>query len=330
MCALGYLSSIEVQSAHVNHPAATFDIWKIVVPFGVIIGIAAAIQQLGTWIRRRKKQKAQDELLEEYKLTIDAKTARKDVEQYTEQLKELRHQMDTQLPIQARRDYLTERLEQLRRDLYHDFSEYQEIEKELADTRPETSLDRRIRMVVETSIVPERRLQERRGLYTLLLVFALVLINISPYSLNQQLYSYFNVLGYSNEWPVSDIAWTMLFGFISLTLLLVFVMSLVPRTSGIWRISTLISGRLALALACLVVIALVIVGEIARNIAQNDSNSLSAAPPNSATPETFAGFSFNIIVLLLSILAVSYLLRQRDRRLERKQSRISETPTRTE
>jgi hypothetical protein len=318
LCALGYLSSVEVQSAHASHHAATFDIWKIVVPFGVIIGILAAIQQFGTWIHRRKKQKAQDELLEEYQLTKDAKTARKDVEQYTKQLEELRHQMDTQLPIQARRDYLAERLEQLRRDLYHDFNEYQEIEKELADTRPETSLDRRIRLVVETSIVPEHRLQERRDLYTLLLVLALVVINISPYSLNRLLYSYFNVLGYSDQWSVSDIAWTMLFGFISLTVLFVFATSLVTRTSRIWHVLTLISGRLALALLCLAVIGLAVAGDISRNIARNDASSLSATPPDSATPETIAGFAFNIIVLLLSVLVASYMLRLRDRRLKQK------------
>ena len=91
----------------------------------------------------------------------------------------MRHEIETQVPKQARNAYLADRLNQLTEDLYRTYRSYQDVRRELSDAQPITELDRRIRDAIEVSIIPSRRVRESRNLYLLFLVVILVISSLS-------------------------------------------------------------------------------------------------------------------------------------------------------
>jgi hypothetical protein len=295
-----------------SHPTAPVHVWAIAGVIATVLCALAALQGLATWIRRRSLQKTQDELLRNYRLTADADEARKDFTEYSNRLSALREQIEIQVPIQARRDYLRERLAQLRHNLYDDFREYQQIEQELGETIPLTDIDSQIRTIIQNSIVPQRVMQDRRSLGTLILVLTLIAINLSPLSLNGIIYSYFSVLGYSNQSSLVQIAATVLEGAAVLSAVLVLAASLFSRRSRIGRIvygpNTKKTTVAAISIGLCLVVVFIVAGLFARDAATHD---YLISVGNPVIPLVVAGFAFNLLVFLLSGAAVIVWVRWR-------------------
>jgi hypothetical protein len=226
-------------------------------------------------------------------------------------------QIDHQIPIQARRDYLIEWLEQLSLDINRNFEQYQEAEKELTEISPKSMIDQQIRRVIETTIAPRRKIQEKRSAATLVVVLALFLINISPYSLNPFIYRYFNILGFSDQWLPETIIWTMLLGVIILTALLVFVQLLIYRSSRMQRFFQWISLRHVILIAFFIFLGLILAGGFARQVALGDQGSEIY---NIGIPETVAGSSFNIAVIAASIATTGLWFRRQTAAITRRQA----------
>jgi hypothetical protein len=272
---------------------------------GIYCGVIATQQILST-VRRRKLQKSQDELLRRFQIVVDtanaekdAEAARQEVEEYSRKLDELRQQINDQLPIQARRDYLTERIDQLSKDIYRDYKEYQEAQKELEITASTGPLDDQIRNAIKIDIMPHRLIQERRNLTVLIVLVFLVVIDISPYKLNQFVYAYFNILGYPDEWYVSSVITAMIAGTATLAVLLVLAGWLFPQRSR-FRSFFLQVSRLRVQLISISVITiLLVVAYFSREGALNDDLGLGQS--NVAYLRTVAGLSLNIVVIAIAM-----------------------------
>src|SRR5262249_16109162 len=105
--------------------------------------------------------------------------------------RQLRDQIERELPAEARRVYLLNRQDVLARTIADDYAEYEIIERELGmRTSTSTSLDARVRAVVQASIVPAQQTRRRRELRIYALLILLVAISFLPLSLG-------NVTGYA-------------------------------------------------------------------------------------------------------------------------------------
>jgi hypothetical protein len=289
-----------------SHQHPSFSAWGVA---GVIITVicgVAAIQQLTGGIRRRELQSAQDELLREYQLTVDAKEVKKSIEENTQQLDELRRQIQVQLPIQARRDYLRERLDQLGRDLYRDFEEYQSIQRELDETSAQNTIDVQIREVIDSAIVPQRRLSGRRSQGMLVLILALGAINLSPLNLSRLVYSYFNTLGYADYFSISEIALLLVAGIVVTGTFLLLVTPMLPDKNMTARLFKSASSKRGSLICMCASIFLLITGICARQGAY-DAQSVSFEN-HQPIYEIIAGSAFNIFVLIVSVCIGSVLL----------------------
>jgi hypothetical protein len=303
---------VALRSPGASHPHSSVSVWGAIAVVITIVSGVAAVQQLGSWAGRRRLQGAQDELLRTFQLSVDTNEAKKNFEENTTRLNALRQQIEVQVPVQARRDYLKERLEQLRRDLYRDFQEYEDITRELAESTSDSAIDSQIRKVIETAIIPRRTLSDRRSIGMLVLMVTLIVISISPLRPSDLIVSYFDSLGYSSYFPLSNLFLALGLGIAMFTGLLLLALPMIPGNTRPWIFVRSLMSRKRGLLALALCMALLTVGIYSRLWGIWDGANTLFTPhgelPRITLMLTIAGSCFNLFVLTFSILLGSSLL----------------------
>jgi predicted nucleic acid-binding Zn ribbon protein len=199
--------------------------WAIIVAIGVIIGLLAGIQQLWSWAATRGQRRAEERVLEiaaqqlnTERVKKDAEQAKKDAERYEMLRADLRSQVEREVPREARRVYLINRMDRLAASLSSDLEEYETIEQELRSLsgRSASPLDERVRAVVRGTILPSQEQRQRRERLIFVLLVVLVVLSFSPITPIYLIQGYFHVLGSSEVFSVTSIALALFFGLIVL------------------------------------------------------------------------------------------------------------------
>lgn len=246
------------------------DIWEVVVAIGVLVGLIAGVQQIGTALRRRRYRHAEEKLLETASRALDAEVAERDVAKYQALRESLRRQVEDEVPLEGRRVYLRARLDDLRQQIGADVREYERLAAELSEleARPGEPLDARLRTVIEDSVRPsyvERRQHDR--LVVVLLVI-LVLAALSPYEIWRLLFNIPDAITNSALEPSASVVLSMVTGAILVLLAARLVIGRLarPRLRGInpwprlWLITIVI---------CLTSIGIAAVGGLESNRARS-------------------------------------------------------------
>jgi hypothetical protein len=233
---------------------------------------------------------------------MEAVEASRDIEPVRREFEELRSQIEVEIPRQARRAYLKERLNQVELNLGDTYREYCAITAELGAEHVSSSLDKRLQAVIEASIIPERRNQERRSAVISVLLALLLLTSVSPYSVSHLAYDYFNVLGYSDEWTDAGLYSTFALGTLVLAGVALLLATLLPGRVGS-RLSVVANRSITPLIGMLFAAGLFAVSMIFRASAIKADHSIYYI--DVASKETFAGFAFNFAALALAVALAS-------------------------
>jgi hypothetical protein len=183
--------------------------WQVVVAIGVVVGLVAGVQQIFAAVRRRRLGAAEERLLEIVATQLDADTAKQDAATYAEIRSSLRAQIEVELPAEARRLFLADRLKETARQIAREFEEYEAMEAEMGRLAPQTELDDRIRNVIETQILPPYKRQQWRERAVLVALLGLLILSISPLSAAQFTRSYFDVIRSSTDYTRASVVATV-------------------------------------------------------------------------------------------------------------------------
>jgi hypothetical protein len=202
--------------------------WQLVVSIGVILGIVVAIGTFADWGNRIRNRRVDGRVLE---LVRDQLMA-EDIEDRVKELGELNRQLQAEidgLPAEANRLFQQQRMDDLRTSIYHDFEEYRRLEAAVGTSASSSALDPMIRQAIEQTMVSPQKRRDRRNIYVLALLAALVLINFIPISVNQLVYAYFGTLIYSPTLPGEAVVAVVIIGSIFIAGVLLFLTELIPQ-----------------------------------------------------------------------------------------------------
>lgn len=186
--------------------------WKVIVAISVVITILAGSQQLISLIQRRRLRRAEERLLEIAASQLDAESAKAEAATYEALKRTLRDQVDNELPIEARRIFISNRLEQLRESIGDQYEEYERLERELGQLASVTPLDQRIRDVISARISPLHLRRQRRERIIVASVGFLVLLSLSPVSLGFFVQRYFELLEEPDDELLGNVITAVLVG----------------------------------------------------------------------------------------------------------------------
>lgn len=164
----------------VTRPDSGWSAWGVVVAAGVVVGLVAATQQIVASVRNRRRNAAMQRVMDLAASQLDATAVKQEVDRYTALREELKEQIDHELPREARRIYVNERLQHLSRVLADSFEEYEMLRAEQAQLAPSSPLADRLRAVIETDVLPGRRQAHRRQSRRTTLIVVLLLAGLSP------------------------------------------------------------------------------------------------------------------------------------------------------
>jgi hypothetical protein len=199
--------------------------WQLVVGVSVILTLLLGLGTFFDWGTRIRDRRVNKEIQKLVRSELEAKSIEEKLVELTQLNDSLREQI-SMVPGEVDRLVVQRRMEQLAIGLSRDFEEYRSLERGLKPLGTETKLDSRIRDVIENTMLPPQRQRERRNIYTLLLLVALVALNLSPISANDLVYSYFNILSNSVDWTVSSVTWSLLIGALVIAVILLFASEL--------------------------------------------------------------------------------------------------------
>ncbi|MFG3604389.1 hypothetical protein [Micromonospora chersina] len=157
----------------------------------MVLGLVVGIVQVFFWFQDRRTRRAQLRLLEIVGNQLDAERARAEAKQSATLVEQLRAQIDRDLPAEARRVYLSQRLDSLARSITSDFEEYVQIEREMAPSSSVSPLHQQVRTVVEQTILPTRQRERQRERITLVMLGLLLAIALLPYDVGGLLVAHF-------------------------------------------------------------------------------------------------------------------------------------------
>jgi hypothetical protein len=272
-----------------------------------VVAIAAFALQVNDKLKGRKFRRAEEALMEAVEASRDIESARREFQG-------LRTQIEVEVPRQARYAYLKERLERVEIDLSNAYREHVTITNELASEQITSKLDERLRAVIEISILPERKRQERRGAVISVLLVLLFLTSLSPYSVSSLAYQYFNILGYSDQWTDAGLYSAFALGALVMAGVVLLLATLLPGKVG-FQLSSVEYRRVTPLIGTALAAGLCVAGMIFRASAISADNSEFFIDP--APKETLAGFAFNFAALALAMtlasgaLIVAGILRRR-------------------
>jgi hypothetical protein len=173
-----------------------------------VIGLAAAVQQLTAAFFRRKYGKAEERVLDILKEQIDAEeverfaaSARKQAAEYESLQERLRLDIAQQIPLEAERMYLDQRIEALIAGMGRDHQEYLELNTQLdglearsQSVHTRSALSPELQEFLQDSVVPQHMQVKKRERQLLLLVGATVVLALTPVSLGLVLINWITVL----------------------------------------------------------------------------------------------------------------------------------------
>lgn len=279
---------------HAIHPSGVSILAIFTIVAGVV-AIAAFMLQLNDTLKRRKFRRAEEAFME-------AVQADRDIEPRRREFHDLRSQIEVEIPRQARDAYLKERLKRVELDLSNAYREYTAIRDELSSGAVTSNLDERLRAVIETSILPERKRQERRSSVISVLLVLLFLTSLSPYSVSSLAYQYFNILGYSDQWTDGSLYSAFALGALALTGITLLLATLLPGRVG-FRLSAVAYWKVTPLIGLSSAAGLLVAGMLFRASAIRADNSALYVDP---TPkETLAGFAFNFAAIALAMTLAS-------------------------
>jgi hypothetical protein len=227
MHAVAIITPITLSAPRPAPQSTGIPLWQIIVALGVILGILVALGNFVDWGSRLRNRRADKRMRE----LVNAQLKAEDIEGRLDKLTQLSDTLQKQIdavPDEANRLFLNRRIEYLAASIARDFEEYRTTERELQ--RPDLSpvLDPTIRDVIQRTILPGQRTRERRNVYVLALLLALVVLNLSPINVSSLIYQYFSILGNSANWTVATIAASVSISTLVVTVILMFASELYP------------------------------------------------------------------------------------------------------
>jgi hypothetical protein len=154
---------------------------------GWAVGLLAATLTLYQWSTSRNRRRAQDRAFEILNQQLIAADAKEEVEHYQQLRLDLRRQVDREIPAEARKAYLRNRLDGLAKGISDDYEEYRRVQQEL-NVPQSSELDQRIQAVVRQNLVPSGRFRRNRERAMLGLIAFLAIFSLTPISYVNQAY----------------------------------------------------------------------------------------------------------------------------------------------
>jgi hypothetical protein len=296
---------IDASRAPTHNPGSTF--WTVVVTAGIVIAIIAGLLQVTGWIRNRRFRTIEKDLLEQVSLELNIEDTRSKLVKYSELATDLRTQVEQELPRAAINVYMTERLRQLSGSISRDYTEYKAIEQELGNVEMETNIDRQVRKLIENSILPGYKIQQRRNFWITTLGLSAALLAISPIDTNHIISTYFSILDNAGKMSAESSIRALFFGVLCVTLVFTVSIPLIPRNPIVDRGFRLTLQRSKLLVISLVAVTLILGGYGCRYGAVHKPTSVHGTSHVGAY-EDLAGFAFNIAVVLLSFALAGWWL----------------------
>ena len=219
---------LTVYSLAVSHPApesSGIQLWQVIVAFGVVLGIIVGLGTFLDWGSKIKNHRVDEEVREMARAKLEAEDIKGKLDGLTQLSDTLQKQIDA-VPKQADRLFLERRMESLAASITRDFDEYRDAETRLQAPDLSPKLDPVIREAIQHAIVPGQRTRERRNVYVLVLLVALIALNLSPISISSIIYQYFSVLAESANWTASTIAVSIATSTLIFTIILMFASEL--------------------------------------------------------------------------------------------------------
>jgi hypothetical protein len=174
----------------------------------IILGVATLIGGIGTivsglgWARSRNKKRTIDTILDRWTTQFTAETSEADLAQLRASIESLQRQIGDDIPREARRAYLDNRIASVGSAIGELFEEYRDIEKELQGSA-KVPLQDTLRRSIETTIMPTFAKEQRRSrqLWALLVLVVLLLVVPAPFAPNEAIWRYFQVTYTAAEYP---------------------------------------------------------------------------------------------------------------------------------
>lgn len=207
---------------------------------GWAVGLLAAVLTLYQWVTSRKRRRAEDRAFEILNQQLVAADAKEEVEHYQQLRLDLRRQIEREIPAEARKAYLRNRLEGLAKSIGEDYEEYSKIQREL-NAPPRSALDQSIRAVIEQNRLPSGRTHRTRERVLLGLITFLALFSLTPISNIDEVYT--KILSEPAAYSGRIFALTVFLSIVfwSIVVGMIFVASPLGRSFGRSRVLSLLT-----------------------------------------------------------------------------------------
>jgi hypothetical protein len=159
--------------------------WAALLAAATLIGGIAALPQIWSMLAKRRTRRALDHALNSIADDLEASDRKTELKQLQDLVGRMQEQITRDLPRQAQKIYLAQRLETLTDSIGQQFKEYQLLRATADEEDSGTTLERQVYAAIEATILPEymKRAREQRQMriaVLVLLAFALFPPPISP------------------------------------------------------------------------------------------------------------------------------------------------------
>jgi hypothetical protein len=216
-----------LSAAHPGQQSTGIQLWQIIVAFGVILGIIVGLGSFLDWGSRFRNRRVDEKMREMVRDQLKAQDIEGQLDKLTQLNDSLQKQIDA-VPGEANRLFLRRRMEHLAASITRDFEEYRAAERKLQAPDLSPILNPVIKDAIQRTIIPGQRTRERRNIYMLVLLLALVALNLSPINVSSLIYQYFSILAYSAGWTVATIAVSISISALIFTIIFMFASELYP------------------------------------------------------------------------------------------------------
>jgi hypothetical protein len=146
---------------------------------GWLIAIISGWLQWKSYREQKQNEKGYREILERAKQDWDGRYTEEQVQQLTKQFTQLQEQIRQDVPLQARRVFLEDRLNTLSENIALLYSQYNDLTKEYSEM-PMTILPQPMRDAIEKEIKPIHLIKQRHQRITLILLSLILVFLVIP------------------------------------------------------------------------------------------------------------------------------------------------------
>lgn len=212
---MSFLLAQDIVSRTVSHESLASTAGHVILIILAVIGGLDAVQTLSAWLTGRSKQRTFNRWLVTQKLQQDTGDTEKELSSLRELVSKLQSQIDNDVPLNAKRIYLTNQRDSLAHLLGEQYEEYKKIDRNLIALGAESnaeSLEKPIRDSIERTITPRYKARERKERQVRLLLALVVILIVIPSSYNPSnlIYAYFYTVLNANNYSRNDIYGTIL------------------------------------------------------------------------------------------------------------------------